>query len=233
MTRGAAQGYSLIEIAIALVIIGLLLGGLLKAYELVVGARVRYLISQQDGMKAAFFAFQERFRAPPGDYARALTTIPGASQNGNGNGRIEDAVVPNEAILAWEHLSRAGFLTRTYAYDATESAATSPANPYGVYLRFVFDGIYGAGTAATPSPPRHNLKTGSGIPVQIIAEVDRKIDDGAPNAGSFQFSRYQGNAVAAPTDGSPVAPSCTSATTADGAWNVTNGSGNCGGASLL
>lgn len=233
MTREAARGYTLIEIAIALVIIGLLLGGILKAHELIVGARARNLISQQDGMKAAFFAFQERFRAPPGDYARALTTIPGASQNGNGNGRIEDAVIPNEAILAWEHLSRAGFLTRAYAYNATESAATSPANPYGAFLRFAFDGIYGAGTVATPAPPRHNLKTGARIPVDMIAEVDRKIDDGAPNTGAFQFSRYQGNATVAPTDGSAAAPSCTSATSAAGVWNVTNGSTNCGGAHLL
>jgi prepilin-type N-terminal cleavage/methylation domain-containing protein len=233
MRRGAARGYTLIEIAIVLVIIGLLLGGILKAYELVVGARVRNLISQQDGIKTAFFAFQERFRAPPGDYAQALATIAGATQNGNGNGRIEDTAVPNESILAWEHLSRGGFLTRTYAYDASESAATSPANPYGVYLRLAYDGIYGAGSVATPSSPRHNLKTGSRIPVQIIAEIDRKIDDGMPNTGAFQFSRYQGNAAVAPTDGSPLAPSCTSATSTDGVWNVTNGSTNCGGASLL
>ena len=79
----------------------------------------------------------------------------------------------------------------------------------------------------------HNLKTGSGIPVQITAEIDRKVDDGMPNTGVFQFSRYQGNATAAPADGSTAAPSCTSATTPDAVWNATNGSTNCGGASLL
>jgi hypothetical protein len=69
--------------------------------------------------------------------------------------------------------------------------------------------------------------------VDIIAEVDRKVDDGAPNTGGFQFSRYQGNAAAAPTDGAAATPACTSATTPAGIWNVTNGSTNCGGASLL
>jgi len=71
------------------------------------------------------------------------------------------------------------------------------------------------------------------VPVDIIVEVDRKIDDGLPNTGGFQFSRYQGNGAAAPTDGSGTTPTCTSATTAAGVWNATNGSTNCGGASLL
>ena len=70
-----ANGFTLIEIAIVLVIIGLLLGGVLKGQELITGARVRNLISQQDGIKAAFFGFQDRFRALPGDYASASTNI--------------------------------------------------------------------------------------------------------------------------------------------------------------
>ena len=45
-------GFTLIEIAIVLVIIGLLLGGVLKGQELITSARVRNLISQQDGIKA-------------------------------------------------------------------------------------------------------------------------------------------------------------------------------------
>ena len=57
------SGFTLIEIAIVLVIIGLLVGGVLKGQELITGARVRNLISQQDGIKAAFFGFQDRYRA--------------------------------------------------------------------------------------------------------------------------------------------------------------------------
>src|SRR5438132_6984174 len=68
-------GFTLIEIAIVLVIIGLLLGGVLKGQELITGARVRNLISQQDGVKAAYFGFLDRFRALPGDYSNAVATI--------------------------------------------------------------------------------------------------------------------------------------------------------------
>ena len=65
------QGFTLVEIAIVLVIIGLLLGGILKVHELLTSARVRELVARQDGIKAAFFAFEERFRT-----ARAITRKP-------------------------------------------------------------------------------------------------------------------------------------------------------------
>jgi len=232
------QGFTLIEIAIVLVIIGLLLGGILKGQELITSARVRNLISQQDGVKAAFFGFQDRFRAFPGDYTAATVNIVGVAAtaacgngNGNGNGRIETANAEN--VLAWEHLSKAGFITGTYTCAAAEGPTTSPVNPYGINMQVVFDGIYGAGTTATPAALRHNIKSGSQVPVDIIAEMDRKIDDGAPNTGGFQFSRYQGLGATAPTDGAAAQPACTSATTPAGTWNATNGSTNCGGASLL
>src|SRR5204863_4357898 len=83
------QGFTLIEIAIVLVIIGLLLGGVLKGQELITGARVRNLISQQDGVKAAYFGFLDRFRALPGDYALASTNINSVTVNGDGNGKID------------------------------------------------------------------------------------------------------------------------------------------------
>ncbi len=84
------SGFTLIEIAIVLVIIGLLLGGVLKGQELITSARVRNLISQQDGVKAAYFGFLDRFRALPGDYSQASANIANvaAGANGNGNGQI-------------------------------------------------------------------------------------------------------------------------------------------------
>ena len=77
------SGFTLIEIAIVLVIIGLLLGGVLKGQELITGARVRNLIQQQDGIKAAYFGFLDRYRALPGDYATATTTVNGVTKNGD------------------------------------------------------------------------------------------------------------------------------------------------------
>jgi prepilin-type N-terminal cleavage/methylation domain-containing protein len=224
MSTRSNQGFTLIEIAIVLVIIGLLLGGVLKGQELITGARVRNLISQQDGIKAAFFGFQDRYRALPGDYAAAATNIKCASTcpGGDGNGRIFEN---NESILVWTHLSAAGFMNGSY--NATSSTTTpgddnTPKNPYSVYIELIYNGAYGDPSLTSSS--KHNLKTGTQVPVEIIAEVDRKIDDGRPYTGSFQFSDYAPSGFTAPDEALCVAT---------GNWDIAKGETNCGAASLF
>jgi len=232
----AQKGFTLIEIAIVLVIIGLLLGGVLKGQELITSARVRNLISQQDGIKAAFFGFQDRYRAAPGDYSSATTNINCASCiNGNGNGRVDDDVPTSrfESLYAWHHMNAAGFLNGSYVTGATDTGPTdanSPKNPYGIHLQLIYDGIFGV--LGTGSAPRHNIKSGSQIPVEILAEVDRKIDDGLPSQGSFQLSVYVGLGGAI-TPANCVKPAATPPTTPTDIYQITTGETNCGGASVL
>ncbi len=223
------HGFTLIEIAIVLVIIGLLLGGILKGQELITSARVRNLISQQDGIKAGFYGFQDRYRAFPGDYKDAPNNLggPGTAVAGNGDGRIvstSGGAAVQETTLVWDHLSRAGFLNGNFVYAADVNDTTTPKNPYGAYLQLAYDKIYGDPNAPTLPPDRHNLKTGSQIPVEIAAEVDRKTDDGNPLSGSFQFSIYSSSTP-------PTAPDCVNGTS----WRLTGGttSVNCGGSTLL
>jgi prepilin-type N-terminal cleavage/methylation domain-containing protein len=211
------SGFTLIEIAIVLVIIGLLLGGILKGQELITSARVRNIIAQMDGTKAAFFGFQDRYRALPGDFTAATTQITGATQNGNGDGQITGT----EAIAVWDHLSHAGFINGTFVYAAAESETTTPNNPYGARLQLIYDNVY---ADAAPTA-RTNLKTGAQIPVNILAEIDRKVDDGNALRGTMRFSAYQGNAAAA-----PVAANCHNAA---GEWLAGNGQTNCGAAILF
>lgn len=214
------HGFTLIEIAIVLVIIGLLLGGVLKGQELITSARVRNLISQQDGTKAAYFGFLDRYRALPGDYSQATTNIPNCAscQNGDNNGQVQTVA---ESIFAWEHLSKAGFITGSYvAGSASPTAApsNSPVNPYGSLMQLIFDSVYQDASPAN----RHNLKTGANIPSDILAEVDRKIDDGLGNAGQFRYSTFNSAAAAA---------SCFDTTS--GAWQSATPNANCGGATLF
>ena len=233
------SGFTLIEIAIVLVIIGLLLGGVLKGQELITGARVRNLIQQQDGIKAAYFGFLDRYRALPGDFATATTAIAAGVQNGDGNGQIAPiASGVNEPNAAWEHLTRSGFINGTYVYNATPSDTSTPKNPYAGYMQLIYDANYGTGTPAA----RHNLKTGPNIPVEIVAELDRKVDDGAPHTGSFQVSAYSeggsavtGNTTSTTTGGNTTTTQgCANAatSTAPSTWNTANSVSNCGGASL-
>jgi prepilin-type N-terminal cleavage/methylation domain-containing protein len=219
------SGFTLIEIAIVLVIIGLLLGGVLKGQELITSARVRNLIAQQDGIKAAYFGFLDRYRALPGDYAAASSNIKGVATNGDGDGQIETG---SESVLAWDHLSKAGFINGSYIYaDATPDDTDTPKNPYAGFLQLIYDANYGIETAGSD---RHNLKTGNQIPVAILAEVDRKIDDGLPYSGAFQFSDYAGPGGTAPTAANCVVAA---APPIPAQWNIAGESNNCGGASIF
>jgi prepilin-type N-terminal cleavage/methylation domain-containing protein len=237
------SGFTLIEIAMVLVIIGLLIGGVLSGQQLIQGARVRSLISQQDGIKAAFFGFQDRYRALPGDYSAANANIvcaPSACINGNGNGQIEAGGTGaiHEEILAWNHLTAAGFINGNFTMAS--SSVTSPApgntpvNPYGAYMQVAYDGLWGfSSNELGPNKVfKHSIKTGNQIPVEIIAEVDRKIDDGRPYSGAFQFSTFSGNGNR-PDYAGTNDDSCTSTETPTTDWNSTLGQSNCGGASLL
>jgi prepilin-type N-terminal cleavage/methylation domain-containing protein len=218
-----SAGFTIIEIAIVMVVIGLLLGAALKGQELIAGARVRTLLQRQDEIKTAHFGFVDRYHAPPGDYAQASRTItgvaagpcgtPAADGNGNGNQQIETTGAEN--ILVWEHLSKAGFLNGSYTCALTVSPATSAFNTYGEPFDLVNDAQY-AGLA----PPRHNLKTGGKIASNLLGEMDRKIDDGDATRGSFRAM---------------LNPSITAADcyTAVGAWRVETPATNCGGASLF
>jgi prepilin-type N-terminal cleavage/methylation domain-containing protein len=223
--KHSQRGFTLVEIAIVLVIIGLLLGGILKGQELITSARVRNLANQIEGIKAAFFGFQDRYRALPGDFTQATTQIPGATQNSdNGNGQI----LGPESIAVWDHLSHAGFINGTYTYNAAESTATTPNNPWNGRMQIIYDDNYAA-EAANPATPRHNLKTGPQIPVEVLAELDRKIDggDGALR-GTLRFSPHQGGGTA------PTAGNCYETAGANiGIWKAGSGEANCGAAILL
>src|SRR5713226_8139586 len=84
------QGFTLVEIAIVLVIIGLLLGGILKGQEMITQAKIKNVIADFSGVSAAYHGYQDRYRAIPGDDPNAATrwTVAPAAVSGNGNGVV-------------------------------------------------------------------------------------------------------------------------------------------------
>jgi prepilin-type N-terminal cleavage/methylation domain-containing protein len=235
-----SRGFTLVEIAIVLVVIGLMVGGVFKGQELIRGAQVRRLISDHDGFRTAINAFTDRYGSEPGDYHDASQHISCAPAclNGNGNRRVESNAIPangsevHEELLVWTHLAWSGFIPGTFTMTAGETVPTlqnSPVNFAQRYWEFIFDGNFG--TVASGAT-RHNLKTGNQVPVDMIAQLDIRIDDGLPNTGTFQFSPFAPGDIA-PTGGAAAAPACTSAAGPTAVWNVVNGSLNCGAASLF
>jgi prepilin-type N-terminal cleavage/methylation domain-containing protein len=216
------NGFSFIEISIVLVIIGLLLGGTLKGQELITGARVRHLVAQQDDIRAAYYGFLDRYRALPGDYIAARANIPNcnACENGNGNGQILTNGAILEYVAAWSHLSKAGFIAGSYNYVAGDvvDVTNTPVNSYGAMMQLIYDnGFSDVGVATN----RHNLKTGNNLPSNLLAEIDRKVDDSRATAGQLRYSNFGSAAAIA------------ACTLASGVWNSNSPEANCGAVTLL
>ncbi len=183
-------GFTLIEIAIVLVIIGLLLGGVLKGQELINTARVRALNNTVDGITAAWFSFQDRYRAFPGDYTQGTVNLPGITDtagNGNGNGQVDTDLERNNV---WVHLESAGYITGGY----NDETLTVVFDDYACDVTQCPDNGFGSGMNLSHGAMRqsvgadaHELISGRGIPVEVLAELDRKVDDGQAGSGAMQL----------------------------------------------
>ena len=114
--KNQQSGFTLVEIAIVLVIIGLLLGGILKGQELINSAKVKNLATDFKTVPLYIYGYQDRFKALPGDDKNAVTNLPAQTPAvliGNSNGvieglwNVEDGT--SESAIFWQHVRVANF----------------------------------------------------------------------------------------------------------------------------
>ncbi|MFK8067333.1 MAG: prepilin-type N-terminal cleavage/methylation domain-containing protein [Gammaproteobacteria bacterium] len=226
------QGFTLVEIAIVLVIIGLLLGGVLKGQELINSARVRNMADQNSGIQAAYYGFVDRYRSVPGDMlpldacnaigANQLEVASCASYaiGGNGNGRLEEGDFP-EAAAVWRHLTAANFLTNSYTGVAANNGVytvntVAPANAFGGRVLLGTTDTY-LTTASSTASTRLGFIVGRETPVTILAELDTKVDNGKPQSGVLRATVQTSSDYGAVGE---RATGCVEAT--NNLWDVTN-----------
>jgi prepilin-type N-terminal cleavage/methylation domain-containing protein len=181
-------GFTLIELSLALVIVGLLLGGVFVGSELVSGARVKSLAVEFRSIPTSMYAYQDQLKAVPGDDGNAAAKLPGAAlaqpAATRGNGRIDSAWNSSgntdESRLFWQHMRLAGFVAGPTALD---DPAFAPRNALG--------GVMGISSAA-PSQlqvagmPGDYQFCSSGIPGKVARQLDATLDDGETAAGSVR-----------------------------------------------
>jgi len=181
--KALQKGFTLVEIAIVLVIIGLLLGGILKGQEMITQAKIKNVIADFSGISAAYHGYQDRYRAIPGDDPNAGTrwSAAPAATPGNGDGQVVGAykspTATDESRLWWDHLRRAGFVAGT----GTQQPFNAVTGMLGVQT----------GNAATPIAAALGGFTGlivcsANLPDKIAIAVDTQMDDGVPNTGTVR-----------------------------------------------
>ncbi len=204
--RSSQSGFTLVEIAIVLVIIGLLLGGILKGQEMITQARIKNVINDFNGVTAAVNSYNDRYKALPGDDLNTIARWGANAFGGDGNGvfctgacgftppgyntapAAPSATSP-EVGLFWLHLRLAGFVQGPTSGISSTAQPTNAAN-----------GITGVQT--TGMGFNSNIICTSNLPDKIASAVDVQMDDGGSGTG-----QVRGQLQAAPNPATGTAAS--------------------------
>ncbi len=173
MTKTRPSGFTLIEMAIVLVVIGLILGMVYKGRELIASAKVKKMAAQRNKIIAGINTFYDRYGFYPGDGCHATGTPDNPIQdcNGNKNGYIDNT--PTQERTAFWHLLIN--VTNILSEADRESVFGQPWN------------ILEGNTPGGPLPLETDwldLPGGSQADERIACDLDRMIDDGEASEGN-------------------------------------------------
>jgi prepilin-type N-terminal cleavage/methylation domain-containing protein len=179
------QGFTLVEMSVVLVIIGLILGGIMMGLRLISYAKAMDVITIVEDLRAATVYFKQRYIYLPGDLpytANEIINVTAASVGTNGDGNIDGAInaqgqaaANSEVANAPWHLYSAGFIGKIDANDAQRRIKTASGAVH-IASAATVNGLVPNFT--TENPAVRNAIVFFNLPCNIVTEVDNKIDNG-------------------------------------------------------
>ncbi len=187
------HGFTLAEVAIVLVVIGLLLGLLLLGDGILTQSRIKFVANQFEGLKVAVLNYQDRYGALPGDDPRAASRWVGKSKDGTGDGQISGLyqappppgdpmttltvdAASGESLNFWWHLRLAELIV------APPTPITPVAQPLNHYA-----GVIGVESAPLGFP--RLAVCVANLPGEIAIGVENVLDDGDPRRGLIRAAK--------------------------------------------
>jgi prepilin-type N-terminal cleavage/methylation domain-containing protein len=209
------RGFTLAEVAIVLVVIGLLLGLLLLGDGIITQSRIKFVANEFEGLKVAVLHYQDRYRALPGDDPRAESRWAGRSKNGTGDGLISGSyqappppgdpmttltvdAASGESLNFWWHLRLAELII----------APPTPITPVAPPLNH-YSGVVGVQWAPLGFP--RLAVCAANLPGDVAIGVENVLDDSDPRRGLIRAAKQS-------VDNQPIADAdatITAFTTAD------------------
>ncbi len=209
------RGFTLIELSIVLVVIGLIIGGIFVGKDMIRSSELNNLTSQMQQVQAAVLTFRDKYSSLPGDSANAYLFFGNACDptpsncNGNGNGKIENtgpSWAYQESFRFFQHLSLAGLIPGSYTgifnnavtpgvnVPALKISSAASIWPYYWDKQSYFRVNYDSADPADRAGERANILavgyTFMPLRTDEAMRIDLKVDDGKPGTGDLIGAPY-------------------------------------------
>ncbi len=229
----ANKGFTLVELSIILVIMGLLSSAVVTGQHLIHASELRSISVEYDQYRTAVITFKEKYFSLPGDIPNAtafwgIAAGNGSNNacihavhegretcNGNGDGSISGTFM-SESQRTWQHMSNASIIPGSYSGGDKDNVPyqigllpgyNMPESKYSGANNFWWL-RHGSNAGSSTSffvPSANYLELNEGLIPEDAWNIDQKLDDGVPNTGTLMASK--GSSVSPCTDKAGVTPS--------------------------